>query len=124
MNGDESFTASNGWLNRWKMRHGIRQLTITGEQLSSDNAAAQAYLDEFSNIISEGGYSPQQVYNADETGLNFKALPNKTLASQQENRAPGFKMEERVTLMACSNANGNHIITINDDWQSKKPEGI
>jgi hypothetical protein len=73
MNGDELFTASNEWLNGWKMRHGIRQLTITGEQLSSDNAAANSYLDEFTAIITQGGYSPQQVYNADKTGLNFKA---------------------------------------------------
>lgn len=125
MKGDEEFVASTGWLDRWKKRHGIRQLTITGEQLSSDNAAAQMYIDEFDSLIIEGGYSPQQVYNADETGLNFKALPNKSLASEQEARAPGFKMnKERVTLMACSNAAGNHKLPLMMIGKSKNPRAF
>ncbi|XP_039627277.1 jerky protein homolog-like [Polypterus senegalus] len=97
MDGDVSFTASCGFLDRWKKRHGIRQLTITGEKLSADNKAAVEYLEEFKCIISS--YSPQQVYNADETGLNFKALPTKSLASQEERSAPGFKMDkQRLTV--------------------------
>lgn len=44
LNGDKSFSASTGWFDRWKERHGIRQLTITGEQLSSDHVGAQKYL--------------------------------------------------------------------------------
>ena len=32
----ESFKASNGWLNRFKQRHGIRQLKLQGEALSAD----------------------------------------------------------------------------------------
>ena len=28
--GDSSFSASEGWLNRWKQRHGIRQFSIQG----------------------------------------------------------------------------------------------
>ncbi|GFT72981.1 jerky protein homolog-like [Trichonephila clavipes] len=79
MNGDASFSASIGWLDRWKKRHGVP----------------------------EGNYSPQQNYDADETGLNFRALPKKSLASQDEKSAPGYKMsKDRVTLMACSNAFG------------------
>uniref|UniRef100_A0A8C4SMY0 HTH CENPB-type domain-containing protein n=1 Tax=Erpetoichthys calabaricus TaxID=27687 RepID=A0A8C4SMY0_ERPCA len=93
MDGDVSFTASCGFLDRWKKRHGIRQLTITGEKLSADNEAAVEYLEEFKCIISS--YSPQQVYNADERGLNFKALPTKSLASQEERSAPGFKMDKQ-----------------------------
>ncbi|GFW00056.1 jerky protein homolog-like [Trichonephila clavipes] len=107
MNGDASFSASIGWLDRWKKRHGVRQLTITGEKLSSDFDAAKEYVTTFANLIAEGNYSPQQIYDANETGLNLRALPKKSLASQEEKSAPGYKMsKDRVTLMACSNAFG------------------
>ncbi|GFW28229.1 uncharacterized protein TNCV_4499591 [Trichonephila clavipes] len=79
--------ASIGWLDRWKKRHGVRQLTITGEKLSSDFDAAKEYVTTFANLIAEGNYSPQQIYDADETGLNFRALPKKSLASQEEKSA-------------------------------------
>lgn len=79
MNAEKSFSASTGWLERFKKRHGIRQLVVTEERLSSDEATATEYLHKFSNLIATGNYSPQQIYNADETGLNFKALPKKVL---------------------------------------------
>lgn len=125
LNGENSFTASTGWFDRWKKRHGIRQLTITGEQLSSDHAAVQGYLSTFENLIAEGNYSPQQIYNADETGLNFRALPTKSLASKAETRAPGYKMsKDRVTLMACSNAAGNHKLPLMMIGKAAKPRAF
>ncbi|GFV75799.1 jerky protein homolog-like [Trichonephila clavipes] len=60
MNGDASFSASIRWLDRWKKRHGVRQLTITGEKLSSDFDAAKEYVTTFANLIAEKKYSPQQ----------------------------------------------------------------
>lgn len=122
MNGDPSFSASTGWFDRFKKRHGIRQLTITGEKLSSDHNAAQEYLNKFETLITEGSYSPQQIYNADETGLNFRALPTKSLASKAEDHARGFKMsKDRVTLLACSNAAGNHKLPLMLIGNSAKP---
>ncbi|GFS52135.1 jerky protein homolog-like [Trichonephila clavipes] len=108
--------ASIGWLDRWKKRHGVRQLTITGKKLSKAT---------FANLIAEGNYSPQQIYNADETGLNFRALPKKSLASQDEKSAPGYKMsKDRVTLMACSNAFGNHKLPLMVIGKSAKPRAF
>lgn len=126
INGDESsFMASSGWLDRWKRRHGVRQLTITGEKLSADLIAGQEYVEKLNKLIMEENYSPQQIYNADETGLNFKALPNKSLASREESSAPGFKMsKERVTVMACSNAAGNHKLPLMFIGKSAKPRAF
>lgn len=125
MNGDSAFTASNGWLDRWKKRHGIRQLTISGEKLSADTASAEEYLNKFRDLISSGNYSPQQIYNADETGLNFKALPNKSLASKEESSAPGFKMnKQRLTILACSNAAGSNKLPLMVIGKSAKPRAL
>ncbi|XKL67189.1 hypothetical protein PGB90_010609 [Kerria lacca] len=35
---EEQFTASNGWLDRWKKRYGIRKLKICEEKLSAEKA--------------------------------------------------------------------------------------
>ncbi|XP_046662877.1 tigger transposable element-derived protein 1-like [Homalodisca vitripennis] len=79
--------------------------------MSADSIAAAEYLQEFKEITSS--YSPQQVYNADETGLNFKALPTKSLASREEKSAPGFKMDkQRLTVLACSNASATNKIPL------------
>ncbi|GFY06563.1 tigger transposable element-derived protein 2 [Trichonephila clavipes] len=73
----------------------------------------------------EGNYSPQQIYNADETGLNFRALPKKSLASQDEKSAPGYKMsKDRVTLRTCSNAFGNHKFPLMVIGKSAKPRAF
>lgn len=123
--GESSFVASSGWLDRWKRRHGVRQLTITGEKLSADLVAGKEYVDQLNKLITEDKYSPQQIYNADETGLNFKALPNKSLASREESCAPGFKMnKERVTVMACSNAAGNNKLPLMVIGKSAKPRAF
>lgn len=34
--GEAVFTASNGWLDRWKQRYGVKQLSICGEKLSGN----------------------------------------------------------------------------------------
>jgi len=50
--------------------------------------------------VEKKGYSQGSVYNADESSLNWKALPIKSLASCQEHAASGFKVsKERVTIM-------------------------
>jgi hypothetical protein len=43
-------------------------------------------------IIKEKGLVPAQIYNADETGLHWQAMPTRTLASLRETNAPGYKI--------------------------------
>ena len=123
LNLDEEFSASQGWLDRWKKRHGVRQLSISGESASADTTEAENFVLSFPAILE--GLSPQQVYNADEMGLAFKQLPSKSLASKEEKRAPGFKMnKQRLTVMACSNATGNHKLPLLVIGKSASPRAF
>lgn len=70
------FAASEGW----KTRHGIRFVSISGEELSADAEAAK----EFSVKFEENELLPCQVHNIHETELNFKILPTKTLLASNE----------------------------------------
>lgn len=58
LRGDPAFTASVGWLGRWKDRHGIRQLTVTGEILSGDIAASEDYKRKFGKFVADENLTP------------------------------------------------------------------
>ncbi len=121
----EKFVGSEGWLGRWKTRYGIRQLNLSGEKLSADEVAASLFCDEIQTIIEKEGYSLDQVYNCDESGLNYRMLPTKTLASKEEISAPGAKKnKERITIMACSNASGAHRLPLMVIGKSARPRAL
>lgn len=114
LNGIPNFKASMRFLDKFKFRHGIRQLDITREKLSANFAVVAEFKEQFKfKIQSELKLIREQVYNYDETGLNWKALPQKTLASFSEKTAPGFKVQKnRITAIVCANANGNHRLPL------------
>uniref|UniRef100_A0A8C8T197 Uncharacterized protein n=1 Tax=Pelusios castaneus TaxID=367368 RepID=A0A8C8T197_9SAUR len=121
----EPFAASQGWLQCFKSRHGIRQLDIQGEKLSGDSDAAALYVTEFKRLVEAHDLSPHQLYNADETGLYWKALPSKTLVSKEEKSAPGHKSsKERITVLACANASGSHKLKLVCIGRSKNPRSF
>lgn len=103
---EEKFTASDGWLSRWKARYGIRELKISGERLSAESQRGELERFKFylQKLMEKENIQAEQLYNADETGLFYRMLPDRTLAMREEKAAPGYKRsKERVTLMACSN---------------------
>ncbi|CAH1967063.1 unnamed protein product [Acanthoscelides obtectus] len=125
LGGDPKFSASQGWLDKFKSRHGIRQLDIQGEKLSADSSSASGFVTRFSEILREDGYDLELVYNADESGLCWKSLPSKTPASKREVSAPGYKSsKDRVTVMVCANATGSHRIPMLFIGKSKNPRGF
>ena len=116
LHGDSSsstFQASTGWQWRFCQRHGIRQLSLQGEKLSADLDAPDPFREKLLKLIEDEGFTLEQIYNCDETGLYYRMLPEKTLAARSENEAPGMKKQkERITLMACSNATGSHKLPL------------
>lgn len=120
--GTSNFQASTGWLKRLKSRHGIRELQIQGENLSADSSAAESFKIKLRDILNLENYALENVYNADETGLNWKALPRKTLASRHELAAPAPKIsKDRITALACVIATGSHRFPMLVIGKSKKP---
>uniref|UniRef100_K7FY89 HTH CENPB-type domain-containing protein n=1 Tax=Pelodiscus sinensis TaxID=13735 RepID=K7FY89_PELSI len=108
--GEPDLTGSVGWLDHWKKRYGLRQLSICAN---------------FHCLIENEGLSSEQIYNCDETSLNYKMMPSKTLASRAEASASGYKRsKERVTILACSNATGNYKLKLTFIGKAKKPTGF
>lgn len=70
------FKASNGWLNRFKHRHGIRCLSMQGETLSADTGAASSFKGTLQQLMEDNVLTLDQVFNADETGrIIFQTCP-------------------------------------------------
>ncbi|GBN22532.1 Jerky -like [Araneus ventricosus] len=94
LGGNKEFQASSGWLEKFKNDHGIRQLSIVGEKLSSDIEAGNSFIAELQDLIVKENLTADQIYNCDETGLCWRALPTKTLAAENEAVVLGQKKDE------------------------------
>ncbi|XP_028389406.1 jerky protein homolog [Phyllostomus discolor] len=97
---------SGGWLWRFKARHGIKKLDASGEKQAADRQAAERFCGFFRSLAAEHGLTPEQVYNADETGLSWQCGPG-----PEGGPAPGGRQgRDRLTVLMCANATGSHRI--------------
>ena len=85
----QTFTVCTGFQLRFSKWHGLKNLLIQGEQASADFVTACDFQQHFSQMVE--GYSHHQIFNCDETGLQYHLLPRKTLVSLFEKRADGRK---------------------------------
>lgn len=116
------FRASDGWCRKFKKRHNIRSLTVSGERLSSDVAGIAEFKLKVIQLMTEMDLSLEQLYNADETALYYKLLPSKTLVTREEKKAPGTKAaKERMTIMPCCNVTGTNRVQLQIIGKSEKP---
>ena len=104
---------SHGLIEKFEQRQGIRSLKCVGEKGSADKSAVEPFIHDFLEMIVRENFTRDQIYNADETGLCWRAIPTRTLVGPGESKVNGAKAEkERVTLMACSNASETHKLDL------------
>jgi DDE superfamily endonuclease/Tc5 transposase DNA-binding domain/CENP-B N-terminal DNA-binding domain len=101
----DTFSGSLGWLERWKKRHSISFQIVSGEAGSVNDETIDSWLKNVWAVESEG-YDYKDIFNADETGLFYKLLPNKTMSRKGKTCTGGKLSKERVTVLLCSNATG------------------
>ncbi|XP_042910039.1 jerky protein homolog [Parasteatoda tepidariorum] len=115
---------SDGWLRNFKFRHGIRRLDVTGETLSANQNSAEKYKDEFEKIVVDNDLTPEQIYNADETGLLWRCLPTSTLAGGGEKAAKGFffkKKEVKESFKSLGLPENTKAILLLDNCKAHPP---
>ncbi|XP_050322584.1 LOW QUALITY PROTEIN: jerky protein homolog-like [Bactrocera neohumeralis] len=119
------FNASDGWLQRFKKRYGVRLLKVSGEKLSSQPQLVDPFKLKLKQKIEEMELCNDQLYNADESGLFWKILPDKTYVSSHEKPAPGTKTEkQRITFLCCANASGAHKLKLLVIGKAKNPRSF
>lgn len=109
--GINEFKASNGWLQRFKDRNNIKQLVVSGESGDVSEETVAAWRERLVTLTQ--GYSPENIlWNKDETGCFFRALPDKSLADAKTACKGGKKAKIRITLAFIANAAGEKEVPI------------
>ena len=95
----------NGFLERFKKRHGITFKAAAGESAAVDSDIVDDWLTRLPQTLV--GYSPDDIFNMDETGIFFKLLPDRTLCFKNEDCHGGKKSKDRLTVAVCANMSGS-----------------
>lgn len=106
LGGQTDWKCSTGWLDRFKKRHCITYKSVCGEKRSVDEATTHSWTEEVLKPAL-AKYNSADVFNADETGLFWRLLPDKTFSFKNEKCHGGKKSKERITVVVCCNMDGN-----------------
>ena len=97
---------SNGWLQSFKVRHGVKQIKLHGESGSVDGVQLKIKIEEVRDQIKS--FHLRDIFNADETALFYRLEPDQTLATKL---ISGKKInKDRITILLCTNADGSEKI--------------
>ena len=75
--GHDDFKVTDGWFSCWKHRHNLTFTTLKCEAAEADKGGAENFRRATIQEILETYYT-NDIYNADETILYFRALPGST----------------------------------------------
>ncbi|UYV70519.1 hypothetical protein LAZ67_7003393 [Cordylochernes scorpioides] len=119
-----TFKASGGWLSRYRARHNLKNKRVVGEAFSADEDAANRFKDDFHKLMTDKKYELFQIYNADETGVYWKSLPDNSQV-KNANSASGHKQsKDRLSVLLCANADASHKNVLAVVGKSKRPRAI
>ena len=114
--GLSNFRASDGWFRNWRNRlaegESIRLYGEAGDVNISDIAPMMRELRMFLVV-----YDPANIFNMDESGLFYRAMPARTYLAANESRrtvrgTKALKAKDRVTVVFCCNATGKNTGTL------------
>ncbi|KAG7171286.1 Jerky protein-like 30 [Homarus americanus] len=114
--------ASSGWLQRFKKRNKITNINIGGEEASADHVAAREFPPFLREIMEEGQYTDDQVFNMDESGLFWKKLPSENFVVKNASKCRGRKLQkERITVLFATNASSTCKLKLSVIHTARKP---
>uniref|UniRef100_A0A8C4SEN5 HTH CENPB-type domain-containing protein n=1 Tax=Erpetoichthys calabaricus TaxID=27687 RepID=A0A8C4SEN5_ERPCA len=106
-----TFSANPGWLERYKKRNGIVLKNVCGEANQVlPTMTANWFQSTLPSILEE--YEAKDVFNADETGLFYRCLPNKTLSFKGQSCSGGKLSKERITVLVDCNSDGSEKLPL------------
>lgn len=97
---------SNTWLEKFNNLYKIRNLRVNGERAS---VPADVWI-SMAPIIAElerMNLPINRIYNWDETGIFYRALPKYTLAGMNDDGAGAKEDRQRITALICANGDGS-----------------
>ena len=100
----KDFTASNGWLEKFKKQHNVCMMTVAGEEGDVRPETVESWSERAREITR--GWNKEDVWNMDETGSFWRGLPEKSLDERGKRFSGGKKAKQRNTWAFFVNAAG------------------
>ena len=99
---EEKFKGSVGWVDNFKKRHNLKNYNVHEEEASAPLQNLEVMCKNLRETLKN--YSPEDIFNCDETGLFWKMQPNHTISNGP---VTGTKQSKnRVTILLTCNATG------------------
>ena len=114
----DQFRGSDVWLDTWKSVCAINERRTVGEAGDVAEETITSWMDRIQE--STVGYSSENIWNMDESGCFFKALPNKGLVEKGKEAKGSKRSKQRFTIFFF-NAAGEKIDEPVVVWKSKNP---
>jgi len=96
----------------------MRRVTICGESGDVWGETSTSWKERLPEILK--GYDRKDIYNLDETGCFWKALPDHGFAQKGKQCSGGKKSKQRFTIAFLVNAAGDKEMPV-VIWKSEKP---
>ena len=115
------FEGSSGWLSRWKQRYNVKRITIRGESGDVRGDTVTSWKERLPETLQ--GYAKEDIYNLDETGCFWRALPIRGFGEKGKKCEGGKKSKQRFTIAFLVNAAGEKKAQI-VIWKSERPRSF
>ena len=113
-----AFTASSGWLEKWKISYGIREKRENGKAGELSKETVNAWTERLWELTKD--YDIINILNMDQTGCFFKALPEKGLVEKKRQGRGGKKSNTRLTIAFFVSPAGKKVTVPIVIWRSAK----
>ena len=120
----KGFQASNKWAKNFVVRNGLASTRLHGEAGSVNPELVAKVMKEIreeckNNLL-------EDIYNVDETSIQWKIVPKRTYLSTHENRqtvrgTKDMNFEDRVSVFMCTNASGTEKVEMTIIGRAKSP---
>ena len=119
--GHPDWEGYGSFIHRWTKRYGIVNKAICG---SKESATPHDELETWKETVlvpTLSRYSPNDIYNGDETALFCKSLPHRTYCFDGDKTAGSAKHKDRLTLLIITNMDGSDHRKLSVIGKSKTP---
>jgi hypothetical protein len=115
------FRPSSGWIDRFKKCSSLVYSKVCGEANSLNPEEVVAWKGTtLLHLMTK--YSPKDIFSADEFGLFYNMLPDKTYTFKGASCKDIKVNNERITVLVCTNLDGTEKLPLLVNGKSKRPQ--
>ena len=114
---------TSSWIDQWKKRWGIGHILKASECGGVNEVTVEEWQNTaLKNILEK--YEPNDIYNADETGLFWQMLPKNLLRFIGKKAHDSKQPKKRIMLFVSANMSGTDKLPLLAIGKSKKPRAF